>query len=443
MSDPFGGLGGFDPSGIGGHPLFREIGRVLGWQGGPVNWDAAREVASTVERGPKRLPGSERDAAELAAAVRVAELWLDAVTELPAVEGTVQALDVDEWTRLAASSEGLGVYLEPIAEGMAQAVQGGIGGMLGGDDAPPEVAGMLGMLGGQGSDALGGMLGKIGAFFYGLQAGTVLGHLGHQLFGTYDLGLPTVDPRLIATVGGGLEAFTVAEGLDAAEARHWFALREAAYRRQFAGVAWLREHVAGLVRDFATGADLDPERLMEQLGGMGIDPSALADPARAREALERSGGLQLEPTEAQRAALGGLQAVAAFTAGWTETVVAAAGEGKLPTLPRIAAAAQERRAERGTGEQLLSQLVGLDLRPADLAAGRRFCATVIAARGQRGLDRAWQDAAHLPTTAELEDPSRWLVRLAAEEDVEGDLGKVEEEALEAFEIPDDLSGLDP
>lgn len=439
MSDPFGGLGGFDPSGIGGHPLFREIGRVLGWEGGPVNWDAALEVASTVEEGPRQLPGGERDVAALEAAVRVAELWLDAVTELPAVEGPVRALDIDEWTRLAATGDGLGVYLEPIAEGMAQAVQGGVGGLLGSDDVPPEVAGMVGMLGGQGTDALGGMFSRIGAFFYGLQAGTVLGHLGHQLIGTYDLGLPTVDPRVVATVGGGVEAFTAAEGLDETEFLHAFALRESAFRRQFAGVTWLRGHVAGLVRDFATGADLDPDKLMEQLGGMGLDASALADPARAREALESSGGLRLEPTDAQRTALAGLQAVAAFTSGWTETVVRAAGDGKLPTLDRIDEALRRRRAERGAGEQLLSQLVGLDLRPADLAAGKRFCAAVIAARGQQGLDRAWQDASFLPTVDELADPSRWLVRLAAEEEVD----EVDDDALEGIEIPDDLSELDP
>jgi uncharacterized protein (DUF2342 family) len=44
-----------------------------------------------------------------------------------------------------------------------------------------------------------------------------------------------------------------------------------------------------------------------------------------------------------------------------------------------------------------------------------FCEAVIAARGQAGLDRVWRDRTYLPTTAELAEPSRWLVRMAAAE----------------------------
>jgi uncharacterized protein (DUF2342 family) len=46
---------------------------------------------------------------------------------------------------------------------------------------------------------------------------------------------------------------------------------------------------------------------------------------------------------------------------------------------------------------------------------RAFCDAVIAARGQEGLDRVWNDAAHLPASEDFGEPSRWLVRMAAVE----------------------------
>ena len=74
-----------------------------------------------------------------------------------------------------------------------------------------------------------------------------------------------------------------------------------------------------------------------------------------------------------------------------------------------------RRAEKGPGEQFLSGLLGLDLTPGDVRAGGAFCAAVVEARGQPGLDRVWVDRAYLPRSDELVEPSRWLVRMAAAE----------------------------
>src|SRR5690606_20152284 len=51
--------------------------------------------------------------------------------------------------------------------------------------------------------------------------------------------------------------------------------------------------------------------------------------------------------------------------------------------------------------------------------GKAFCDAVVAARGQEGLDHVWDDPAMLPTSEELAEPSRWLVRLAARDVAEG------------------------
>jgi putative hydrolase len=439
MTDP--SSGGFDPRMFQNVPLFRELAKVMSWSGGPVNWDIAAQTALAVvaqggpggvgeiqggpggvgeiqggpggvgeiQGGPGGVggiqggPGGERASEELAAAVRTGELWLDQVTSLPQAQGRARALSLEEWVHLACGSAGLGVYVEPVAEGMREAL---------GRQLPEQLA-QMGGGSGAGGGPLGQALDSLGAMMYGVQLGAVAGHLAGQLLGTYDLGLPTLEPRLVGTVGDTARRFAGEYGFDQTELRYWLALRESAHRRLFAGLPWLREHVAGLIRRFAADADFDPGGLMEQLGGMGM--GAEPDPDALRRALEGPDGFRVEPTRAQRETLARLQAVVAFTEAWADTVVRAAGTGKLTALPRIEEAVRRRRAGQGPGERMLQQLIGLDLKPADVRVGQSFCDAVIAARGQEGLDRAWEAPANLPTPAELSEPSRWLVRMAAAE----------------------------
>src|SRR5690606_6978720 len=192
-----------------------------------------------------------------------------------------------------------------------------------GKNLPPELAG----LGGPMAQAMGSM----GAMLYGVQVGTIAGNLAGQLLGTYDLGVPTLDPRTIGTVGDTAQRFADDYGFDRTEFRYWLALREAAHRRMFAGVPWLRSTVAELIGRFAADADLDPTRMLEQLGGLGLDPS---DPEALQEALSRPDAFHVEPTTAQKATLERLQALVAFVEGWSDTVVRAAAGDKLTALPR-------------------------------------------------------------------------------------------------------------
>jgi putative hydrolase len=414
MSDPFaggfpGGFGGMDPRIFNEVPFFRELAKLMQWSGGPVNWElagqTARALASAGDEAAGPRPG-EREQAELADAVQVAELWLDGVTDLPRISGPVRAMTQVEWTEGAATPAGLGVYVEPVAEGMAAALSQGMPGM------PEELTAAAGGM-------LGQAMGSMGAMLYGLQAGTIAGNLAGQLLATYDLGVPTLEPRTVGTVGRTAEGFAADYDFEPVEFRHWLALQEAAHRRQFAGVDWLRDHIAGLIRTFAAEGEFNPGALLEQLGGIGFDPT---DPESVQAALaDPDATFTVEPTAAQRRTLTRLQAVVAFTDGWVAATVAAAARDKLTALPRIEEAVRRRRAEKGPGEQFLEQLIGLDLKPADLRQGRQFCDAVVAARGQAGLDRAWVSAAHLPDAEELADPSRWLVRMAATE-LEAELG---------------------
>lgn len=406
MSDPF---PGFDPGMFANVPLFRELAKIMAWRGGPVNWDLAVQTAMAVAAPTGDDPVSGVDAELLREAADVAQLWLDQVTALPRQDAPVRALGRAEWVRLACTAEGLGLYVEPVAAGMSTALGRSLGeqlGQLGQAGADPAAAG------GPFAQALG----SLGAMLYGVQIGTVAGHLAGQLLGTFDLGLPTAGPAVVGSVGDSAVAFGRDYAFDERELRYWLALSEAAHQRVYSGVGWLRGHVAELIRRFAAEAEFDPGAMLEQFGGLGFDPqAAMSDPDELRRALEAPDAFRVEPTAGQRRTLDELQALVSFTEGWAAVVVAEASGGRLSALPRIQEAIRRRRAEQGPGERFLDQLVGLDLRPADLRAGEAFCTAVVAARGFDGLDRAWADPAALPSTAELAEPSRWLVRMAARE----------------------------
>lgn len=418
---------GFDPEDLSKIPLFKELNKIMSWQGGPVNWDLARQTAQGIAGEAPLAIGVDADQTAWADAVMAVESWLDPHTTLPAVAGPSLALTAQEWVERAASPGGIARYVEPIATGMQQALGKGMADQLPG-----------------GLDGIGGLQGAmtpVTAMLTGMQVGTVAGHLSGQLLGAYDLGVPTLPPDVVATVGDQAGALAKDHGISSDEMRFWLALRECLHRRVFAGVDWLLEHVTSEIGRFANAAEFDASALTDQLGGLGgMGPEMLNDPEAMQQMAEHAGGI-FEPTEAQRQILTQLQAVVSLVAGYADVMVRRAGEGRLPNLSKIEETTLRRRGEQGKGEQFLAQLIGLDLRPSDVRAGQAFCQAVLAARGAQGMDVVWRDVAHLPTPFEIAEPSRWLIRLAAEEATTGVTSDVDLPPAD-IEIPDDLGGLE-
>jgi putative hydrolase len=414
----FGGFG-FDPEALSKIPLFRELSKLMSWQGGPVNWDLARQVAQGIAGEPQLAIGVDADETAWADAVRVAESWLDDHTTLEAVPGPALALTAQEWVTSAAGRDGIARYVEPIATGMQEALGKGLA-----DQLPGGMAGLSGLQ---------GAMTPMTAMLTGMQVGTIAGHLAGQLLGGYDLGVPTLGPRVVATVGDQAGLLAREHGISSDEMRFWLALRECVHRRVFAGVDWLVDHLTGEMGRFAAAAEFDATALTEQLG------------VKAAEAMQRmaeQAGIGSSPSAEQTAILARLQALVSLVAGYADVMVRRSAEGKLTNLDRIEQVTLARRGEGGEGERFLTQLIGLDLRPSDVRAGRVFCEAVLAARGPNGMDVVWRDVEHLPTPAEIVEPARWLLRLAAEEAEEGVASDFSDLTPADIDIPDDLGGLD-
>ena len=162
-----GGAGG--PADIGA--ALQQLGKLLSYEGGPVNWDLAHDTArQTVAAGGDRS-ASEAERRAVDDAVRLAEVWLDGATALPAgttsaaawsraewVEGTLPA-----WQRL----------VEPVALKVVETA---------GTAIPEEMRPMAG--------AMVGMAQQLTGAMFGGQVGQGVGQLAGEVVTGTDVGLP-------------------------------------------------------------------------------------------------------------------------------------------------------------------------------------------------------------------------------------------------------------
>ena len=389
----FGGAGGSPEELLGKMPLFAELQKLMNWSGGPVNWDLARQGAIS-QLAAGHQPTSEAERTAVAESLRLADLWLDPVTELPSGIERTAAWSRVEWVELTLPA--WGALIDPLAEKVVAAMTSAL---------PEEAAMSFG--------PIAGIMGRMGGLMFGAQVGQALGKLADEVVTSTDVGLPLAPAGTGVLVPQNVAEF--AAGLDrpADEVRLFLALREAASQRLFAHVPWLRQQLQDSVHAYARGITIDREAIergineaMSGAGGEGLDPS---DPESIQRLLG-SGVLEPEETPEQQMALRRLETLLALVEGWVDTVVADAATDRLPGHSALAETMRRRRASGGPAEQTFATLVGLQLRPRRL----RDAATVWAAMGQRhgaaDRDRLWAHPDLLPTSDDLDEPMDFVER---------------------------------
>lgn len=388
--NPFAAMfGGLNPNDLGA--AFQQLGQMLSFEGGPVNWDLAKDIArQTVVAEPaegkskdRSVGGAERSA--VVEAVRLADLWLDGVTTFPSGAASAVAWSRAEWIEAT-----LPVWKD-LVDPLAERVGNAMGGVL-----PEEMQAMAG--------PLMGMMRSMGGAMFGTQIGQALGALAAEVVGSTDIGLPLAPAGKAALLPQNVAEFGEGLNVPAEEVRLYLALREAAHQRLFAHVPWLRAHLLGAVEAYARGIKVDTSR-MEELVGQ-LDPG---NPEALQEALA-GGLLQPEDTPEQKAALARLETALALVEGWVDAVVHAAAEPHLPQAGALRETVRRRRAAGGPAEQTFATLVGLELRPRRLRDAARLWALLADARGTEGRDHLWQHPDMLPTAADLDDPDAFVHR---------------------------------
>ncbi len=414
-----GGSGGF---GFGeGAPFFRELEKLLNWQGGPINWELARQMAVQAASSESRPPERAQQNA-VREAGRLANHWLDEVTTLPGLSGAAEELV--SWSRTEWVERTLPVWktiCDPVAskvvDAMGSGVTGGLAslGNLGGLDLSalelpegmklPEGVDLSSMLG-ELTGPLTGMLRQMGGLLFGAQVGQALSALASEVVGATDIGLPLGDPALVPQ-----NVEILATGLEVPEdqVQLYVAVREIAHQRLFHHVPWLRSHLLGAVEEYARGITVDPEaigRAVSSIDPTQLDPSSL-DPERLAEMLGADAFTPAQSPE-QQAALARLETALALVEGWVDDVTMAAVSGRLPSAVALQEATRRRRASGGPAEQTFAALVGLELRPRRLRDAAALWQALREQRGIEGRDAVWAHPDLLPSSADLDDPAGFV-----------------------------------
>src|SRR6266581_2348639 len=349
------GSGPPEPMGPLGDPqqfadALRQFADLMSWQGGPVNWDLAKNVArqTVAAKGDPSVLDVERQ--KVIDAIRVADLWLEDVTSFPTGIRTAQAWSRSEWVE--ATLPVWSKLCDPIA---ARAVDA-MGGLLTeapdelGGELPPELrSAMTALSGGMaGLGALGGlgeMMRRIGGMMVGGQTGAAIGALAREVVSSTDVGLPLGPEGTAALLPAGLA-------------------------------------------DFGEGLSLNPDAVNEALAGAAL--------------------FQPEDSAQQKAALARLETVLALVEGWVATVVDAVAASRLPQANALAEAIRRRRATGGPAERTFATLVGLELRPRRLREAAAIWRGLTGARGVAGRDAVWAHPDLLPGQDDFEDPDGFV-----------------------------------
>ncbi len=377
------GFGAFGAPGAGGMPdlsaLLGQMQQLLQPHEGAVNWNLAQDLARRAVAADPDPSVAASETSRIADALQLADVWLDAVTDLPSGVTSVAG-----WSRAEWIEQTLPVWkklVEPVAEHVVAAM---------GNALPAEAKAMAG--------PLIGLLGQAGGAMFGSQVGQALAGLAAEVLSSSDIGLPLAPVGKAALLPTNVAAF--AEGLDvpADDVRLYLAIREAAHQRLFAHVPWLSARLLAAVEDFGRGTTIDVAGMESKMAG--LDPT---NPAAIQEAL--AGGLfEPEKTPTQQAALVRLETILALVEGWVDEVVSQATAERMPNAAKLQEIVRRRRAAGGPAEDAFAALVGLEMRPRRLRDAATLWGSLRSRRGAEARDAIWAHPDLLPTATDLDDP---------------------------------------
>jgi coenzyme F420 biosynthesis associated uncharacterized protein len=335
-----------------------------------VDWDLATSTAARL--GPT---GPSVTMSEAAAAVADLRIRAEQATEhVAAYTRLVQQLTdepvavVDRKTWAAENVAGLRTVLGPLADKLA-----------------PKI---------------GNVAGAVGSKVAGVQAGTLLAYLSGKVLGQYEVF--GNNPGKLLLVAPNVVAIERKLGVDPRDFRLWVSIHEVTHRTQFTAVPWLRDHFVAEIHAFVAASE--PSRQIWQQAGK------MLDAARGKDGVSLLDAMQ---TPEQKAILDRLTCIMTLLEGHAEVVMDGVGPAVIPSVSRIRAAFDRRRATANPLEQYLRRLLGVDLKLKQYTQGRAFVAKVIDTVGMDGFNRIFDSPQTLPRLDELSSPQSWVDRVAA------------------------------
>jgi len=197
-----------------------------------------------------------------------------------------------------------------------------------------------------------------------------LGFLANNVLGQYDPLLLADGDHELYFVHPNVEAVVATLDVDRDRFRRWIAFHEVAHAAEFGAAPWLSDRLERLVRE-----------AVAELAAGNVDRDAIA-------------ALNVTMTAVE---------------GYAELVMDEAFDRKYVDLR---AKLEAKRRAPGPISALIRRLLGLGMKRRQYERGKEFFDAVAGARGVEAAGVVWARPENLPSDAELDEPDRWLARVA-------------------------------
>ncbi len=233
----------------------------------------------------------------------------------------------------------------------------------------------------------------------------VLSILARRVLGQYELVLPTGEQGdTVAYVGPNILQLERTHQFKPAEFRYWVALHELTHRAQFQGIPWMRDYFMGLVAEI-----VETSRPGEGALGRVIEEISQRWNS-GRPIVDERGLVGLLGSPEQNAVVDKVQALMSLLEGHGHVVMDRVGAQRLRSQERMSRVLKGRRHDKRTAA--FFRLTGLEMKLKQYKQGESFVLGVEREAGWDALAIAFRGASSLPDLSEIENPTKWLQRVA-------------------------------
>ena len=402
------------PGGLG--DMLNQFGQMLSGMGSsmnnsnddsPVNYDMAKRIAGQQIKSASKI--STQDTTAVEEATRLAELWLDDVTDLPTANNRIAAWNAEDW--LQHTIPMWKRFVDPVAKHMNEAQL---------ESMPEEARQMMG--------PMSNMMSQLSGMNFGMQLGHALGDLAKQALTGSDFGLPVAPSGTTAVLPHNIQSIARDLNVKGQEVLVYIAAREVARQRLFKHVPWLSERLVSSVEEYAVGLVIDTSHIEEAARDLNLESG---DPQSIQDAMQNLQGMDLSPriTSRNTAAVARLETLLALIEGWVEFVVGEALQDRIPSTQAMAEAWRRRRASGGSAEQAFEKVVGIELSAPRVSDATELWRRSTVAVGVDRRDSVWEHPDFLPQPEHLDNPAAFIDGLldeSGDQEFEAEFAKLEE-----------------
>lgn len=345
---------------------------------------AAKQLAAESGGDPALRP---EEVTAIVDAERLAQSWLSPMTTFAETGKPARALTKAAW--LDATGDGWRAVIEPIIDGLADALQ------RGGVEQDEELQPLTQMMG--------PMMKQSASLIYRDRLKRELAKVAGDILTGTEIGFNLLGTSDVVLVPANVAHFTRDLDADDTDVTLYLLLREAARQRLFHAVGWLSPQLSALLAHYAREITIDFEAIAESLRPESLEQLTMEDMVAVGEQV-RGSFFQPASTQTQVEILDRLGVLLALVEGWVDHVAGRASAPWMPNAPQLEEVLHRRRASATPVTSVFTELLGLDLRPRLVRDAKNLWAAVEHAQGMAGRDAVWGHPDLLPTAAHLADP---------------------------------------